>query len=154
MMDQKGFDLFQTAIQWVKDEDDHPHSMDEGLVHEQGTWGYGLIRNLIRKHTKAGTTVVPVCASSCCLAGNIVLAAGEEFVALDTQEVREGWLLHVDYCLTGDGEVKTIAGRAVELTGLDEDEAEYMFGGSRSAAGLISDALQIARDHGYELTIH
>lgn len=148
-MDQKQFNLFEQGIQWVKDEADHPEQRS-GPQHQQSTWGWGKVQKVFGiKAKNSAQTWVPVCPSSCCLAGNIVLINGDKFV------IPEGYEgdCNVDYCLTVEGEVESISERARDLAGLTDGEAQSMFEGSNSPDYIIEYAAVIADRNGYELNL-
>lgn len=148
-MDQKQFNVFEQGIQWVKDERDHPEQRT-GVEHNQGTWGWGKVMSKLGITAKnSHQSWLPVCPSACCLAGNIVLIAGDKFV------IPEGYEgdCNVDYCLTGEGEVENIAERAKDLAGLTDGEAQMLFEGSNSADHIIDMATRIADRNGYELNL-
>jgi len=153
-MEQKQFEVFQTAIQWVKDEAERDYA-PIGVRHDQATWGNGEIgtdRVMI-----GSVKYAAVCPSACCLAGNIVLVAGERFVYPVNDDLFDptGACVTVDYCVDDEGHLRQIPDRAAELAGLtDADLWDYNpFAPSHSAEDLISIAEKITKQHGYTLVL-
>jgi hypothetical protein len=154
-MDRKQFDLFQTAIQWVADEQRRKkqHRRKNGPSHVQSLWGSGKVVEWI--NTRWGgrnLTSSVVCASSCCLAGNIVHLHGDLLVELNSK-VRPGNTTTVEHCLDEKGTVHTINERARALVGLTNQQASSLFASSRDAAQIIQQAQVIAARNGYELEV-
>jgi hypothetical protein len=151
-MDQKQFDLFATGIQWVKDEAERDYTAQ--VRHNQGTWGLGRIREGIRRLRK--NTVqqyfTPVCPSACCLAGNIVLANGDEMV-LPAEMAAGRDTSHVDYCMDAEGEVYHIRERATQVAGLTISESAWLFDACRTAESQIKHAQVIADRYGFTLDL-
>ena len=151
-MDQKQFDLFATGIQWVKDEAERDYTAQ--VRHNQGIWGLGRIKEGIRRLRKNSTYqyFAPVCPSACCLAGNIVLANGDEFVI--PAELAAGKdTSHVDYCMDAEGEIHHIRDRAQQVAGLTGLDAQALFDANRSPEVLINMAEQIAAREGFTLDL-
>lgn len=154
-MDSKQFEEFQTGVQWVQDEarSDTRH----GLVrHNQKTWARGRVKNEVVTD-EMSSRWMPVCASACCLAGNIVLAHGDTFVvpAYDSfQGVAEmGGECHVDYCMDDEGKIHSINERAIELAGLTDLQAGALFFEGMTAAKIVSYAAAVAEENGYHLDV-
>lgn len=154
-MSEKQFDLFQTGIQWVKDEQERS-TRHSNLRHQQSTWGIGRLMKAI-KRTKQGTQVYPVCTTACCLAGNIVLANGDTMVvpaaAVPQELIDNEVAVNVDYCMDAEGNFHSIHERAKVLAGLTEAEATYLFDGCRSAHAQIEYAQDVAARNGYTLDL-
>lgn len=158
-MDQKGFELFQTAIQWVLDEKraSQRHVKHTGLWHRQAWWGAGRVTEQV---VKAVTSTAPflstnhqfsvICVSSCCVAGNIVTVHGDKMVVAGESL---GNSAITDYCVDDDDRLHLIGTRAAALTGITEGEAAELFSPNNSRERVIELATQIAKDHGYELEL-
>ena len=151
-MDIKGFQVLESAIQWVVDEDvrKRSHIQPNGLEHDQMAWAVGELlpaeqREALGQRFGLGMTmVIPLCASACCVAGNVVIANGDLLVAIDQfgghtpdRQVK------VDFCVTEENEVVYISTRARDLLGISEVEADLLFEGhdtpERVVAGRQAD---------------
>ena len=174
-MTDKQFDLFQSAVQWVKDEARTQakakrwrkayKKMQKGVRHYQGNWGSGLIKRDGRSVKNGGYQWREVCPSSACLAGNIVLMNGDTFVSalrnpayeelLKRQEAAEVAVeITVDYCIPRDStQVYMIEHRAAELVGIDHQQAAALFAGGNTAEHVIHNAERVAEAHGRELQL-
>lgn len=156
-MDQKQFERMQTGIQWAVDEQ-RQHS---NLRHYQGLWAYGIIKGPVDTNEVITTSnvygtqvqVTEVCATACCLAGNVVIAHGDRIVEYVFENGLEGRTTDANHCLDGEGNLRKIATRAKELMGLTDVEAQVLFSGDNSVDALIRTGEHIAARHGHTLTI-
>lgn len=159
-MDQKGFEKMQAAIQWAVDED---RGSSEHLRWQQRTWVTGRITDKVDNLDPDigmsglyGMTVFrhEVCATSCCVAGNVVLANGDKFLTwTDSPYSYERGQIAVTWCTDENGERHTISQRARDLMGITAPEAERLFDGTNDVATLVRRGENIAAHYGYELTI-
>jgi hypothetical protein len=152
-MDQKQFERLQTAVQWVVDEE---VTATPSLTLNMDVWGFGEVprdteptKGRYDVEREAVIPVKVVCPSACCLAGNIVLAAGDQFV-VDGQYT-SGETVYADNCIDEKGVIHSIPQRALELIGLDDDYE--MFDGSQSAADVVEKAWNVAADRGFDLDV-
>ena len=173
-MDEKGRDLLETSVQWVQDEERRRQREVEkaaraknwkevqreeptnGLYHYQGSWGRGIAQRAIKAvidNTLGAyeTTATVVCGTSGCLAGNIVLVAGDEFVFPGT--ITPGCDVDVDHCIDAEGNIHQIRQRAQDLLGVNSNEANRMFNGDLSRNQVIHVAKVTAKSYGHELNI-
>lgn len=155
-MDKKQFELFQSAIQWVADEQRRKKQRDpkSGVIHEQNCWGAGKIIDWIKAHISNSPReqFAQVCPSACCLAGNIVLLNGDRMVTLDQTAVL-GDFENVENCLDEEGRLHSISTRAQQLAGLTGPQATRLFAGENYADQIIEYAQEIAVKNGYELEV-
>jgi hypothetical protein len=149
-VDQKQFNIFQEAIQWVADEARHKAEGERshGLKHLQAEWGMG---RTVAERLVAHPSYRVVCATACCVAGNIVLLNGDRFVS--DSALPADCTVAVQSCVTAEGDVMDIDDRAIELAGLSEGEAAMLFGGANSWTDIVEMAIQIAKVHGFELEV-
>ena len=153
-MDQKEFDRLQTATQWAVDEAKAERPAAEGhLYHDQDNWGYGKVTSkaVSGKYAHAPFMARTVCASSCCLAGNIVLAEGDTFVVPDWSSAVEGQIVVVEYCMDATGTVHKIEDRALDLIGVEFDQ--LMFDPEQDVDTLVERVGDVAEEHGFTLDI-
>jgi len=161
-MDQKQFNEFQTAIQWVVDEkrrkDDAEQWKPALLEHRQQYWAVGETQPGIiaapfpRDGVHVSLDWHPVCATGCCVAGNMVLAHGDQFIA-PAASAAVGLTVTVEQCIDEDGMVHKISTRAKEIGGLTDSEAGRLFHQDNSAATIARLATNIAHNHGYTLEV-
>lgn len=164
-MNQKQFDLFQSAIQWVFDEQraSDRHTKHSPIWHRQGLWGMGTVTDQVitaksiqldkeEKQTYQRSYQV-MCTSAACVAGNIVLINGDQMVAVANPEVSPGLIAYAEYCIDDQRTVHSIGDRAQRLTGISPAEAGALFGGGLSRPDVISVATRIATHHGYQLEL-
>lgn len=162
-MDLKQFDLFQSAIQWAVDEDRRLNAEEvtaktSPLEHDQNLWAFGTIDKSIEPLTweidggKFAYNVI--CPSSGCVAGNIILTAGEQFVVPKFKGIE---LMDVPFmaetCWSPENGFHNIDDRAEELAGLDHSEAVDLFDGDNDIDRIVDVAYQIAFNHGYTLKL-
>jgi len=162
-MDRKQFEILQEAVQWVVDEAAYQHRTNQGDWHpatyerphewNQNTWGIGSVRPETDQVMVRGVPYLPVCASACCLAGHIVVAAGEKMVLADPLGLMHGVKQHVTACLTCDGHIELISDRARDLAGLDDGEAMVLFDSGMDADAIVAYADGVCRLNGYELEV-
>lgn len=165
-MNEKEFDRFQTALQWVADDADaRAHGEDrDGLRHHQDTWGEGFVlpggpvkETTVKNHFTEQTVIVKwsaVCATDCCLAGNVVIANGDVMlVSSRSIEGHERGEVEVSHCMSAEGDVHDIPTRAQELLGLTAGEAHALFDGGNTAQDLLWRGKGIAAEYGHELRI-
>jgi hypothetical protein len=158
-MDQKGFDLFQSAIQWVADEMNREmgESRAYPMSHNQGFWAEGTVTGPV-EGTYQGEEyhMLAVCPTAGCVAGNIVTLHGDTLVGMDPMMglgVTRPTFMVVEHCLDDGGEMHAIAARARELVGMTASEARALFSGENSRENVIQLAQVIARNHGFDLTL-
>jgi hypothetical protein len=152
-MDQKQFERLQTAVQWAVDEE---AIATPTLTVNMDVWGFGEVargRGVIKakydEESKHAIEVKAVCPTACCLAGNIVLAAGDEFII--DKHYYDGETVYADNCVDDKGIIHSIPVRALDLIGLNDDHG--MFEGSQSASDIVAKAEMVAEDYGFSLDI-
>lgn len=165
-MNGKQFDRFQSALQWVADEERAVEAAERSsLVHTQETWVFGRVgkpytgplsqtvneecspewaRQILDKQFSE------VCATNCCFAGNVVIANGDTIIA---SGFIEGDLASPAMCVDADGNVHTIAKRATDLLGITPTQARDMFDGNNEPAMLYQRGARIAEAYGHELRV-
>lgn len=156
-MDKKAFDLFQTSVQWVWDDGKRKEagrSHGGGLHHEQGLWIGGRIVDKIKaKWGSRRTEMAVVCPTSCCLGGHIVIANGDQFV-VNTEDWDAGeYVTSVEHCVDEKDQVHSIVQRAMDLVGIDADEANRLFDGGNTAEDIVDFAEDVAANYGYKLEV-
>lgn len=155
-MDKKQFDLFQSGVQWVWDDNKRrqagrPHGGN--LHHVQGLWVGGRIIDRIKaKWGEHRREMDLVCPTACCLAGNILITNGDRFVVDHEWDIGEQ-TTSVEYCLDEKDQVHGIQNRAMEVAGLNLAEAQELFEGGNTAESIVESATRIAKEHGYELEV-
>jgi hypothetical protein len=156
-VDQKQFDLFQTAIQWVWDEWHRKIRGDarQGPIHKQVVWAAGTVTDQMvpvaeDETYRWGEWVSVICPTACCVAGNIVMVHGDQFV---TKQMPNEFVAHVEMCIDDHGRVHGISDRAQGLAGLTGSEASRLFHQDNNAHSIVQIAQMIAARHGYELEV-
>jgi|SRR5262245_6635469 len=167
-MDQKGFELFQSAVQWILDEKraTENRTKHDPIWHKQQFWATGELTDEEITVDQVGqqyllswhlTQMRVVCPSSACLAGNIVVIHGDKMVA-DQYSVRYGeqysnGLVSADFCVNDKNQLFTIGTRAQQLIGITSQEASDLFRGGNSRKKVIEMATEIAKGYGFELEL-
>lgn len=157
-MNEKQFDLFQGAIQWVADEQKfHRGETDErvsNVQHQQTLWAQGPttgedVEATNRYGTQQRATVV--CPTSACVAGNICVLNGDKFVIDGTAP--SGFVRSVDHVVDDEGQMHTIKRRAIDLVGITDGEAQLLFNGDNTRTAVIKRAQLVAERHGRTLNL-
>jgi len=150
-------DRLNKAVQFAVDE--YVRANTEGVrgMWDQGTWGRGEATEE-KVTTNEGDVVQVVCNSGCCLAGNIVIGAGDKFVAPGTYA--PGTVVSVEECVTKDGEFRSVSDRAEELLDItssyvsNDDTDGDLFGGDNDIDDVLRLARAMAEEHGQTLTVN
>jgi len=161
-MDIKQFQVLQNAVQWAVDEDRRDSFDPPGLpiTHDQTHWAWGLmdkskIREIEYAHTRGFKfPYVAICPTAGCLAGNMALIAGDEFVVPYFSSMWQRDLpIMAEQCWNPERGLMGIRDRGIELAGLSEPEADRLFDGQIGVDDIVEIATEIAADHGYTLEI-
>lgn len=149
------------AVQWVIDtyaiETGHlaPRSdNDEHRNWRQTVWGSGTATEERLQAALPGDRSVRefstvACTSGCCVAGDIVLDAGDKFVT--PYALTPGTTTIVDHCISRDGVVSEIADRATQILGVDD--VGYLFSGDNLPGNVYDHATSLATEHGEMLSV-
>lgn len=152
-MDSTQFKRLEAAVQWAVDVHDNPPK--EGVRWEQSHWMEGALDGLVPNKSDMHFVDV-VCDSSCCIAGNVVLNAGDKFVVPEWNigsAYSQGSTIQADYCLNQDGELESINTRARELLGITLGQSNALFAGENGIDEVINIAWGIANGYGFNLNI-
>jgi len=165
-MDLKQFNLFQGAIQWAVDEDKRLNGLTydtaktSPLEHDQQMWAFGKIDKSVEPLTwEIGSDFkcqyLAICPTTGCVAGNIVLTAGEQFVVpqFASIEMMPQVPFMAEYCWSPENGFQEIRLRAEDLAGLTHDEATDLFEGANTLDKIVELAYKIADNHGYTLEL-
>lgn len=146
-MELKGFERLQSAIQWVADEERlRKQGINGALAHNQGEWAMGKPTDEVVA-TDGAFEYVTVCATSCCVAGNVVIQNGDKIIT------GKGTGNTAFRCLTSDGEIMSIRKRATELLGISEGDARALFDGGNQPWTLYAQGKILATKHGHTLEV-
>lgn len=127
------------------------------LTWGQQHWGRGDLTNEVIE-SEGGRDVRVVCASSCCIAGNVIAQAGDKFV-VDAEayaRIAPGQTISADNCVTKDGILYEVPRRAMVLLDVDDvntDEGD-LFDGDSEIWDVIRMAQALAVEHGESLTVN
>lgn len=90
-------------------------------------------------------TVEITCGTTACVAGWTCLLAGDDFVieADDDELANLKGKLDIEYVISRDNVQHTVGGRAMDLLGLDSDQADMMFDGNNSRSYLRAMVLAL-----------
>jgi len=167
-LDQKQFEMLQSAVQQVVDEGRlEEQGIKQPIVHRQRHWGFGMINKLAARIPFEVPIVTsmrnthnyqwqPICTTACCLAGTAVIMNGDTMVVavnnnVDNSQLNDNYT--ADFCMDAQLQVHAIGERAQELMGLSEPEATYIFDACRSRERIVEYATQVAAKHGYTLEV-
>lgn len=126
---------------------EHEGRRTQALVWDQGFWGRITDPEPIQMHPG----FVVGCATAACLAGNIVLQAGDRMLGFD-QKVSPGATIVADFCIDGSGSRRMISERATELLGLAHAPTE-LFDGENDIYAVVQRAQDLAEAHGESLNL-
>jgi hypothetical protein len=152
-MDRKQFKRLQTAVQYASDDASlQRHKQPPtGWRWYQGAWGSGMVTKRRRKRKATGTFIAVACPTTGCVAGTIVMQAGDQLVAPAECEV--GTSVTTDYCIDKTGTVHDIESRATQLLGVEEEELHGLFNGGLGIQSVIQISELIATEHGFKLEL-
>lgn len=128
-MNEEQFERLVKAVQFAIDDKTEAPSMEPRPHWFQNTWATGPVVGSVQ--VEGVGEMKEVCASGCCLAGNVVATAGAKFVATPSEVLR--WSQQRRPGVTGQVEVPWLNqavmpdGRMNEIS----DEAEALLGISR-----------------------
>jgi hypothetical protein len=173
-VDQKQFERLQSAVQWVVDvKRAREEGVDLTVDHVQHRWAVGNpIGDMLKaRYTPADDRarqfemnqgeeleVSVICASGCCLAGDLVKANGDQFI-VSTKErniseyVATGAAIPVFFCMDEENTVHRIGQRAMDLIGVTTEQGDSLFKEDNTAEVIVNKATNIARKYGHELTV-
>lgn len=172
--DHKARELFATAIQWVIDEArDKTENPDTYYTprtpgnpfHLQSLWGHGVLGEqglvgIIRDQDGADVDrkeVTEVCATACCVAGNIILAHGDRMIVTrdyaNKRAANGATEADASWCIDSDGVIHGIPARAQELVGLSPWEEEELFQADSDVEEIVRIAGEVAGKRGWDLDL-
>jgi hypothetical protein len=150
-MDKKQFKRLEKAVRWAVEENAKTKRSD--LTWDQEEWFAGALDG---KAKVEGYHYVDVtCGSTCCIAGNVVVEAGDRFIVPDhfTERYEQGDMVTVEMCLTKKREVYSVETRAEHLLGITPSQARWLFDGDNDIESVINAASEIAAEYGFTLDV-
>lgn len=156
-MNRKQFDLFNTAVQWTVDEDRRKKAglPENGMAHEQGEWGYGILSYKSKTVEVRGELGYrAICPTAGCLAGNIVVTAGDQMVGVVPKDAvyENDHEIMADWCWDGK-HLHDIEIRARQLVGISPEESDPLFYAGNTVKCIVELSTVIAERHGHQLVI-
>lgn len=166
--------LLQRAVQWAIDEveaDLDGSRSGSPLQWNQEVWAQGVSRvggsartqtmELYGERVMVDVTEAE-CQTACCIAGNIVITAGDRVVSafLTGSEIANSPFrtdrrrnITLTHAVVGGDSLVNIANRAADLLGLDWPDVELLFSASNDIEDVVRYAVDIADDFGQALVL-
>lgn len=131
---------------------------DLALTWDQTHWAKGFITDEVLPYDDGSRdTFRVVCATACCVAGNVVAQAGDKFVVTETfgYPLTAGRSTMAEVCVDRQGVHHEVSTRAIALLGVDatNEDGEDLFDGDNDIHEVIRIAQDIAEENGEVLAV-